>query len=146
MPCKSFEDLLIDYAEIPASGRECVDAHLAGCAACGEYLETLLSLDAGLGQLFAGAQVSPAFRTRVLSQVCVAGQLAKPSFLPEILDFIGWIGVIAAAVCLAALLMPLQAIPRLPADFNTFATAIAAALAILAALWVGVFAYHERRE
>ena len=70
-----------------------MDAHLAGCVDCREYLDTLAHLETGLCDLYAGAQVSSAFRNNVLST------LERPTLLPEVLDFIGWAGIIAALVC-----------------------------------------------
>src|SRR5947209_7460068 len=102
MPCAPFEDQLVDYTELAPAERCAVDAHLAGCADCREYLERLVQLETGLSGLYSGAQVSPAFRHDVLSI------LERPSLLPEVLDFIGWAGIIAALVCLASLLPHFQ--------------------------------------
>ena len=138
MPCAQFEDLLLDYGELPAIEREMVDAHLAGCADCREYLETAAQLDTRLAELYAGAQVSPAFHQAMLARAAAEVVPAKPSMLPEVLDFIGWAGIIAAVVCLAPLA------PHFRLEFNTFA-AIAAAIAILA-VWVGVHSYADLKH
>jgi predicted anti-sigma-YlaC factor YlaD len=129
MPCAPFEDLLMDYTELSTDERCAVDAHLAGCADCREYLGTLAHLDAGLSQLYAGAQVSPAFRKDVLSI------LERPSLLPEILDLIGWAAIIATLVCLAPLLRLYQ--PELKS-----VALVCGAVAIVAAVWATV---HEGR-
>jgi hypothetical protein len=125
MPCASYEDLLVDYMELSTGERCAVDAPLAGCADCREYLDTLAHLDAGLSQLYANTQVSPAFRNGVLSI------LERPSLLPEVLDFIGWAGIIAALICLAPLLRRFQ--PEL-----TSVALICGAAAISAAVWAAV--------
>jgi predicted anti-sigma-YlaC factor YlaD len=125
MPCPSFEDLLLDYAELAPAERGAVDAHLAGCADCREYLETLAHLETGLSDLYAGAQVSPSFRNEVLSIV------ERPSLLPEILDFIGWAGIIAGLACLAPLLRHFH--PEL-----TSVALVCAAGAIFAGVWAAV--------
>jgi hypothetical protein len=104
MPCAEWEDLLLDYSELSAGERQATDAHLAGCAGCREYLETAAHLETGLVELYSGAQVSPAFRSNVLSSLDTGIGLERPSALPEVLDFIGWAGIIAAIVCLAWLL------------------------------------------
>ena len=146
MPCASFEDLLLDYAELPAAARRTVDAHAEQCAPCREYLETLALLDAGLVDLYAGAQTSPLFQKRVLSRVSVLGRLAKPTFVPEILDFIGWIGMLAAVVCVTRLLLPLAAMPHLPPELNTFAALGAGVIAVLAAIWIGMLSYDDLKS
>jgi predicted anti-sigma-YlaC factor YlaD len=125
LPCASFEDLLVDYTELAPAERCAVDAHLAGCADCREYLETMAHLETGLSGLYAGAQVSPTFRHDVLSI------FERPSLLPEILDFIGWAGIIAALICLVPLL------PHFQPGLKSVALACAAG-AILAAIWAVV--------
>jgi hypothetical protein len=125
MPCASFEDLLLDYRELEPAERCAVDAHLAGCADCRECLDTLAHLETGLYDLCAGAQVSSAFRNDVLST------LERPSLLPEVLDFIGWAGIIAALVCLAPLLRHFQP------DLKSVALVCGAA-AIFTAVWAAV--------
>jgi hypothetical protein len=102
-----------------------VDVHLAGCADCSEYLKTLAHLDTGLAGLYSGPQVSPAFRHDVLSI------LERPSLLPEVLDFIGWSGILAALVCLASLL------PHFQPGIKSVVLACAA-VAIVAAIWAAV--------
>src|SRR5882724_6205968 len=104
MPCDSFEDRLLDYSELSAAEREPVDAHVAGCADCREYLDAAERLDARLADLYAGVRVSPGFQAAVLSRKKAEVFLARPSLLPEVLDFVGWAGGIAAVVCLATLL------------------------------------------
>lgn len=132
MPCASFEDRLIDYAELSAAERETVDAHLAGCADCREYLDAAEQLDIRLADLYGGARVSPAFQEALASRVKSEVPLAKPSWLPEVLDFIGWAGILAAVVCLASLLPGLTAL-----------AALTAAIAIGAAVWAGVRSYAD---
>jgi predicted anti-sigma-YlaC factor YlaD len=104
MPCMVWGDLLLDYSELPADERQAADAHLAGCADCREYLETMAHLETGLVELYSGTKVSPAFRSEVRACLNAGIGLEQPSVLPEVLDFIGWAGIIAAIVCLAWLL------------------------------------------
>src|SRR5947209_3709990 len=134
MPCASFEDRLLDYAELSAAEREPVDAHLAGCADCREYLDAAAQLDIRLADLYGGARVSAAFQGAVLSRAKAEVPLAKPSWLPEALDFIGWAGIIAALVCLASLLPGFTAL-----------VALTAAIVIGAAVWAGVRSYADLR-
>jgi anti-sigma factor RsiW len=132
MPCASFEDRLLDYAELSTAEREPVDAHLAGCADCREYLDAVAQLDIRLACLYGGARVSPAFQEALVSRVKSEVPLAEPSWLPEILDFIGWAGILAAVVCLASLLPGFTAL-----------AALTAAIAIGAAVWAGVRSYAD---
>ena len=125
MPCASFEDMLLDYSELEPAERCAVDTHLAGCTDCREYLDTLAHLETGLSELYAGVQVSSAFRNDVLST------LERPSLLPEVLDFIGWAGIIAALVCLVPLLLHFQP------DLKSVVLACGAA-AIFTAIWAAV--------
>jgi predicted anti-sigma-YlaC factor YlaD len=122
MPCAPFEDLLVDYAELSTEDRCAVDEHLAGCAGCREYVDTLAHLETGLSRMYAGTQASPAFRRDLLSS------LERPSLLPEILDFIGWVGIIAAFACLVPLLWHFQ--PEL-----TSVTVVCAAASIFVFVW-----------
>ena len=136
MPCASFEDLLLEYRELSADERKAVDAHLAGCANCRQYLETAAELDAALAETYSGAQTAPAFREAVLSGIRAETHLPKPSALPEVLDFIGWAGVIAAMVCLTPLLPPFRP------EFRTIAV-VSAAIAVVAAIWAGMRLYAD---
>jgi hypothetical protein len=140
MPCASFEDLLLDYAELPGPERETVDAHVANCARCREYLQILKQLDSGLSELYTGTQAQAGFQKRVVRRLKAETWLAKPSFLPEVLDFVGWAAIIAAAACLMPRPTPL------PAEFTSSAALGGAAIATLAALWIAVRSYAELKD
>jgi anti-sigma factor RsiW len=146
MPCPSFEDLLLDYSELPPAARQTVNAHAAQCAACREYLETLAQLDEGLAGLYAEARTSPLFQERVISAVGAQPRLAKPTFVPEILDFVGGIGMLAAIISVAHLLMPLPAMPRLPLEFSTLAALGAGVIALLAIIWIGMLSHDDLKN
>jgi hypothetical protein len=128
MPCAVWDDLLLDYSELATGERQAADAHLADCADCREYLETMGRLETGLVELYSGAHVSPAFRSEVLSSLNAGIGLEQPSVLPEVLDFIGWAGIIAAFVCLA---------PNFQPGLTSVAL-LGAAVAIFAAIWTGL--------
>jgi hypothetical protein len=136
MPCALFEDLLLDYTELPEAKRESVDNHVSGCADCREYLETTAQFDAGLLDLYADIHVSSAFQKSVLSRVEAVIPLSPPSMLPEALDFIGWAGMIIALVCLVPML------PHFWLEFNTVVAPCAAAT-ISAAVWAGLRSYAD---
>jgi anti-sigma factor RsiW len=128
MPCAPFEGRLLDYDELSAQERTAVDGHLPGCAACREYLDMLRALDARLTSLYAGAHVSPTFRSSLAGKM-----LHKPSLWPEVLDFLGWAAVITC-ILLFVLLMPALFPPAL-------ITALIAAGS--AAAWIGLRAFRE---
>src|SRR2546425_2998126 len=102
MPCASFEDRLLDYAELSTAEREPVDAHLAGCADCREYLDAAAQLDIRLACLYGGARVLPAFQGALVSRGQAGVPLSKPSWPPQILDFLRPGPIPAAGGCPAA--------------------------------------------
>ncbi|HEY4364796.1 MAG TPA: zf-HC2 domain-containing protein [Bryobacteraceae bacterium] len=92
MPCEKFEDLLCGYSDLSAEQRQPVDAHMAACADCREFLGTLSALDRSLTTLYAGLQPARPFNPASIRQ---------PSALPEILDFVGWAAVFATLLFLS---------------------------------------------
>ena len=96
MPCGTFEDRLLEYADLPDQERAAVDAHVAGCAACRIYLETLAHIDRELEHVFASAVAPVGLAAAVLRRA----RAPEPSMVPELLDAIGWIGVFALLACL----------------------------------------------
>ena len=48
MSCASFEELLLDYADLPAQERNAVDLHVTQCASCRQYSDALSQLDVAL--------------------------------------------------------------------------------------------------
>ncbi|HET9319578.1 MAG TPA: hypothetical protein VFO27_07375 [Bryobacteraceae bacterium] len=101
MPCPEFEDRLLDYAELESDARSRVDAHVSACAECREFLEALCTVDARLTAQFRGSpSVSAAFASDVRQRVRQEIPVARPSFVPELLDLVGW----SAAVALLGLM------------------------------------------
>ncbi len=98
MPCAEFEDRLLDYASLREEQRLPVEAHLRGCEDCCTFLEALSSVDAALARGLGGLEVSPGFRRAALDRAWSEVPLRKPSFVPEILDFVGWAAVVAIVV------------------------------------------------
>ena len=139
MPCASFEDLIADYPELAAAERADVDSHVAACAGCREYLETIRELDAGLEKLYSGAQVSPALQRAVFSRMGAEARMGKPSPLPEVLDFIGYAGIIGAIAWLAPLLPDFQ-----PVFHPT--VVLSAAIAGGSAVWAGLRCYSDLKQ
>ena len=94
MSCASFEELLLDYADLPAQERDAVDLHLTQCANCRQYSDTLLQLDVALTEQFSGVQPSELFHSRLHALTTSRPPLSAPSFLPELLDLIGVAGIV----------------------------------------------------
>jgi predicted anti-sigma-YlaC factor YlaD len=95
MACTQFEDLLLDYEELAGAARAEVDSHVAVCAECRAFLETLAGLDARLTAMYAGVTAPARFRGRVLARTP-----RRLSRLPEMLDFAGWAAVAGVAAAL----------------------------------------------
>ena len=122
MPCDRFEDLLTGFSELSAEEREPADAHLAACADCREYLETLAALDRNLTTLYRGVQPTRPFNP---------ASVLEPSALPEILDFCGWAAVLAIVVVLAVTVASkLGVVIALPVNAGWYAAG-AAMIAVL---------------
>lgn len=139
MACPEFEDRLIEYANIEGEARACVDTHLAECAGCRQFLEALRVVDTELTARFARREVSTAFAAAVRHRVERGAAEQRLSFVPEILDFVGWGAIVALFG-----LMAWWAVPFIPAfSSNQTALSLNTALAaggafLLAALFIGL--------
>jgi predicted anti-sigma-YlaC factor YlaD len=105
MPCTEFEDLLAAYADLTTAERQRADAHLRACPDCRNWFEALAEIGAALGASFEDIHAPATLATHVRRQI-VDHQPARVSPVPEILDFVGWLGVIGAAGLLAYFLIP----------------------------------------
>ncbi len=105
MPCTEFEDLLVDYARLAPEERRRADAHLQTCPSCRSWLEALAEIDAALISEFEDIHAPVTLATGARQRVAQSLP-ARVSAVPEILDFVGWLGVICAAGLLAYFLMP----------------------------------------
>ena len=92
MACAEFEERLLEYAELKNGERARVEAHTAYCSTCREFLEALRTVDSQLTAQLAGLEVTPAFAPAVRRRVRYEGFAARPSVVPELLDFVGWGG------------------------------------------------------
>jgi anti-sigma factor RsiW len=99
MACAEFEDRLLEYAVLPEAERRSVDAHVAGCAGCREFLDALASVDRELTAHFSGREVSANFNQAVTARVRRETAHRRPSLVPEVLDFVGW-GAIVTLIAL----------------------------------------------
>jgi len=95
MACAKFEDLLLGYAELSDAERVRADGHVAGCTACKEFLEALQAVDTNLTAQYShrvlDANFDHALRRRIRQEI----PRQRPSLVPELLDFIGWAGIVA---------------------------------------------------
>jgi anti-sigma factor RsiW len=105
MSCTEFEDLLAGYAELTPAERQRADAHMRGCPACRCWFEALAEIDSALVAEFEGIHAPATLRVAVRRQVSQS-QPTRVSAVPEILDFVGWLGVICAAGLLAWFTVP----------------------------------------
>jgi anti-sigma factor RsiW len=105
MPCAALEDLLQGYGELTAGDRRRADSHLAVCADCREYMETLADLDRELAGFYEGIEPRAGFAARAIAQASAMQKpLAhprRPSAWPEVLDFCGWAAIMAIVSFLA---------------------------------------------
>jgi hypothetical protein len=92
MTCAEIEDLIASGTK---SGAVSVHAHW--CESCGRFLAAARMLDLALVE----TRPAPAR----LSGIVMSAILPKPSYVPEILDFIGWAATIAIAFDVAGRLI-----------------------------------------
>jgi predicted anti-sigma-YlaC factor YlaD len=107
MGCAEFQELLVEYAELVGDSRARVDAHLAECSGCREFLEALQTVDAALAAQFGDCETSAEFATAVRRRVGRETAMRRPSFIPEVLDFVGWGAIVALIALLAWWVSPL---------------------------------------
>jgi anti-sigma factor RsiW len=106
-----FEGLLADYETLGAVERGRVEAHLARCEACRAWLEAFAEADAALRATYAGVRAPATLAASVQRRVsrAAAARERRVSAVPEVLDFIGWFGVIGACSILAYFWLPQDA-------------------------------------
>src|SRR5437870_2807123 len=102
MACVEFEDLLLDYSELSDAERVRADGHVAGCAACREFLEVLQAVDTNLTAQYSHRGLDASFDHALKQRIRQEKQrirqeipAPRPSLVPELLDFIGWAGILA---------------------------------------------------
>lgn len=129
MPCTDFEDLLAEYAELTTAERQRVDAHLRGCPVCQSWLEALAEIDAALTSEFEDVR-APATLAASVRREAARSLPARVSPVPEILDFVGWLGVICAAGLLAYFTIPYPYTPPAPVLFASACIVLCLALSV----------------
>ena len=138
MACPEFEDRLIEYADIEGEAQACVDSHLAECPGCREFLEALRVVDTELTARFSGREVSAAFAPAVRRRVEREAAARRLSFVPELLDFVGWGAIVALLGLMAWWILPFLP-PVNPNQAALGLTALAAGGAfLLVAVFIGL--------
>jgi len=89
MACPSFEDLVRDRGD-----------HAAHCEECRALLEAYAEVDATLEAAFAGVAAPRGLIARAGAQAWLQAPLRRPTWVPEILDFVAWAAVLTLAVVL----------------------------------------------
>jgi|SRR5579864_1048674 anti-sigma factor RsiW len=144
MACAEFEERLLEYAELANGERARVDAHAAQCASCREFLEALRTVDSQLTAQLASLEVTPAFAPAVRRRVRRESAVARPSLVPELLDFVGWGAIVALLVLLAWWLAPLSPVSNIKISFNAMYAAAGAFL--LAAFLFGIRSFADLKH
>jgi anti-sigma factor RsiW len=129
--CTDFEDRLLDYDALSAADRRAVDQHLSGCAGCREFQAALARADFELDAALSVTCAPPSVAAAVLR----ATRTPRPSPIPEVLDGIGWIGILTLAGS-ATFVMAGPAAAEL----------IAAGGLLVAASWVTFRSYRDLRS
>jgi anti-sigma factor RsiW len=142
MSCASIEELLLDYADLPAQERDAVDHHLTQCANCRQYSDTLLQLDVALTKQFSRVQPSELFHSRLRAVTTSRSPLSEPSFLPELLDLIGVAGI---GLVVSLVLWKVVPIPEITdvVPIVGIVLPVCAGLALFGVAWLGVRVYAE---
>ncbi len=147
MPCAEFQDLLIEYAELAGDARARVDAHLAQCTGCGEFLEAFGAVDEGLGaEIARRREVSVEFASAVRTRVRREASVRRPSLIPELLDFTGWGAIVALIGLLAWWVSPLIPLSIAKAALSANAALAAGTAFLLAAFWIGIRCFADLKR
>jgi anti-sigma factor RsiW len=111
MPCRAFEDLILEYCEdglAAAEDRGRVEAHLAACGACRAFLEVQRGVEAALREAIGRPQPSAAFGERILRRVAAEAEEPR-SRVPLILDAVGYSAMaVLGSVVIQVSLSPAQ--------------------------------------
>ena len=142
MACASFEELLLDYADLPAQERDAVDLHLTQCASCRQYSETLSQLDVALTEQFSGVQPSELLHSRLHAVTTSQSPRSAPSFLPELLDLIGFAGIGLVVSLILWKVVPIPAITDVVPIVGVVLP-VCAGLALFGITWLAVRVYAE---
>jgi anti-sigma factor RsiW len=134
MPCREFEDLILDYCEgqtSPADGA-LAESHAAVCPDCRLYFAAHQELDSQFSHYLVPCSLSDSFLPRLAS--AIARERRPPQFhlLPRALDAAAYLSLAFAAGCL------MEQVPHAAAWIGVAAFAASAAFA----LWESAKALH----
>jgi anti-sigma factor RsiW len=150
MACAEFEDLLLDYADLSSAERVRADGHVAGCTACREFLAALQAVDTNLMAQYShrvlDANFDHALKRRIQQEI----PAARPSLVPELLDFIGWAGILALVALIALWISPLIHLPAADATQTAarWSTGILVACAafVMTGFWVALRSFADLKH
>jgi hypothetical protein len=89
MACAQMEAAIFEYPELDAAAQARIRSHASHCTACQELLDASLELDR---QLSAPVKAPAHFDRKVFART-----QRRPSYLPELFDFVGWAAMITVA-------------------------------------------------
>lgn len=138
MQCGEFEERLLDYAGLATEARASVDAHIAQCAGCQEFFEAMRAVDAALTAQFAAREVTAAFAPMVRRRIQRDASARQPSWIPEILDFVGWVAIVALIAMIGWFLGPQLPVYNVQPAFFSSASFAAAAVFLAVAFLIGL--------
>jgi hypothetical protein len=95
MQCQDCEKLLLE-----GESNAALRSHLVACAACAEFAASLEEVDARLSNEYGQAHAPREFAATVLQRIERTAPLRRPSWVPDLLDLVGWAAVIALAITL----------------------------------------------
>ena len=142
MSCASFEELLLDYAALPAQERNAVDLHLAQCSRCRQFSDAVSQLDVALTEQFSGVQPSGSLQTRLHAVATSRPPLRAPSMLPELLDLIGFAGIGLVVSLILWKVVPIPAITDF-VPIVSIVLPVCAGLVLLGIVLLGARVYAE---
>lgn len=139
MPCQEFEDRLAMYDELGSDERETIGTHVAQCTDCRDFLSAVAEVDNALQAAFAESTVSADFSKQVAQKLLDQATLQGPSWIPEMLDAIGWAAVIAILLWLTAFFVP-------GAEFTTPLAAAMGTVVVIGGFFVAYRCYGDLRR
>ncbi len=87
-----------DWQDRMAAGED-VRIHVLTCAECRAFTDAMAEIDAEFAAAYSAVGLPAKIRESVLRGAMVAPR--RPSFVPEVLDFVGWAAVVGFGVLLA---------------------------------------------
>jgi anti-sigma factor RsiW len=98
MACPEFEDLILDYCEGASSPADSalLEAHIAACLPCREYLSQQQELDLRLTKSLPRPSLSPAFAGNLAARIAVEHRAPRFRRVARVLDTIGYLSLATA--------------------------------------------------